>query len=387
MRVYVEAKEEPSEGAEEEKGDREESLPPLEVGEALQTKDILPRQHFTQPSPRYSEATLVKELEEKGIGRPSTYASIVSTIKERDYIRDERRKLYPTELGKLVSDLLAEYFPDILNVTFTAHMEDQLDEIEEGRVRWTDTLSQFYQPFQGSLERAQREMKGVKGRETPTDISCEKCDRRMVIKWGRKGYFLACPGYPECKNTAEFVREGDGIRVVKWQQEVSERCEKCGRSMLIKEGRFGQFLACSGYPKCKNTRKLPSEKDDQEPLTTPEETQDKCERCGSPMVIKRGRYGKFLSCSGYPECKFIKPLSLGIACPMENCQGQLVSRKTRRGRAFYGCSKYPECNFALWERPVPEPCPQCQAPFLVVQNNKGSGAAKKCFREECDYQG
>ncbi|MBI1987830.1 MAG: type I DNA topoisomerase [Nitrospinae bacterium] len=353
MQVYVEARDEPAdEVAEENLLDREkvEPLPPLQVGEALKVREIVPRQHFTQPPPRYSEATLVKELEEKGIGRPSTYASIVSTIKERDYVREEKRKLSPTELGLLVNDLLTGHFPEILNVEFTANMENQLDEIEEGKARWAETLAQFYGSFVQTLERAQKEMTRVKGKEVPTDIPCEKCGRQMVIKWGRKGYFLGCPGYPECKNTAEFTRDEEGtIRAIKNEETTDEVCEKCGSPMLIKQGRYGKFLACSGYPRCKSTRKLAPAGNSQ---GQEEATEEVCENCGSPMLIKPGRYGKFLACSGYPRCKSTRKLA-----PAGNSQGQeeateevcekcgspMLIKPGRYGK-FLACSGYPRCK-------------------------------------------
>ncbi|MBI2877566.1 MAG: type I DNA topoisomerase [Candidatus Tectomicrobia bacterium] len=313
MQVYTEGRDEPAdETTEDGLMDREkvEPLPLLQVGEALKVREIVPRQHFTQPPPRYSEATLVKELEEKGVGRPSTYATIVSTIKDRDYVRDESRKLFPTELGMLVSDLLTGHFPEIVDVEFTANMENQLDEIEEGKARWTETLTRFYHSFVQTLERAQKEMTSVKGQEEPTDIPCEKCGRSMVIKWGRKGYFLACPGYPECKYTAEFTRDEQGtLQVVKKEEETTEEvCEKCGSPMLIKAGRYGKFLACSAYPQCKATRKLTAAGNGQ---AQEEATEEVCEKCGSPMLIKAGRYGKFLACSAYPQCKATRKLAAG----------------------------------------------------------------------------
>ena len=292
--VYEEGKDEETE--------KEEKLPPLEAGEVLVVKAIVPRQHFTQPPPRFTEATLVKEREEKGIGRPSTYASIMSTIQEREYVVKEKGRLRPTELGFLVTDLLVKSFPEILDVKFTAHMEEEFDMIEEGRMPWLGVMKEFYGPFRESLERAKEEMKSVKGEAEPTDIECQKCGRMMVIKWGRKGKFLACSGYPECKNTCDFtVDESGRIKVVEKVVETGERCPECGQ----------------------------------------------------PMVVKSGRYGRFLACSDYPNCKTTKPFSTGVPCP-EGCGGELVERRTKRGRVFYGCSNYPSCTYATWENPKKE---------------------------------
>ncbi len=280
--------------------EKEEKLPPLAKNEVLRLLQLLPAQHFTQPPPRYTEATLVKELEEKGIGRPSTYASIISTIQEREYVNKERTQLKPTELGFLVTDMLIKSFPEILDVEFTAHMEEELDMIEEGKVKWRETMKEFYGPFRESLEKAKKDMKNVKAEETPTDINCEKCGKMMVIKWGRKGKFLACSGYPECKNTKDFTVNEEG-------------------------------------------KVIPMER-------VAETTETPCPKCGKPMVVKSGRFGRFLACSDYPDCKSTLPLSTGITCP-EGDGGMLVERRTKRGRVFYSCSNYPKCKYATWEFP------------------------------------
>ncbi len=280
--------------------EKEEKLPELSKGETLELKKLVPRQHFTQPPPRFTEATLVKELEEKGIGRPSTYAAILSTIQERGYVVKEGKALKPTELGFLVTDLLVKSFPRILDVEFTAHMEEELDMIEEGRLKWVNAIEEFYGPFRESLEKAKSEMKNVKTEEVPTDIECELCGRKMVIRWGRKGKFLACPGYPECKNTRDFTTDEEGRIVVREREE---------------------------------------------------ETRGWCPECGKPMVVKEGRFGRFLACSGYPECKTTMPLSTGIKCQAEGCDGELVERRTKKGRIFYSCSRYPECKYATWKLP------------------------------------
>ncbi len=275
-------------------------LPPLNKGEKTALKKIDPSQHFTQPPPRFTEATLVKELEEKGIGRPSTYATILSTVQDRGYVEKVERRLHPTELGTLVNGLLVESFPEILNAEFTAHMEEELDRIEEGKVPWRELMAEFYGPFSKRLEKAKVEMKSVKEEVTPTELVCEKCSKPMVIKWGRRGKFLACTGYPECKNTGDFTTDESG------KVQVAERVS---------------------------------------------ETDEKCPKCSSPMIIKSGRFGRFLACSKYPECKSTLPYSTGVSCPEEGCEGTLVERRTKKGRVFYGCSKYPACKHATWKLP------------------------------------
>ena len=330
MAVYMEEKSEDQAPSEEENG--EAVLPPLSEGEGLNLVKLDPKQHFTQPPPRFSEALLVKTLEEKGIGRPSTYAAIISTIQERDYVNKVENKFRPTELGVLVNDLLVSHFPVILDVAFTAKMEEELDKIEEGQMPWVEAVREFYKPFSESLEKAQAEMKDFKAELVPTDISCEKCGKPMVVKWGRNGQFLACSGYPDCKTTKPFVRNENGVVEA-----------------------------------------------------APEETTDeKCPKCGSPMMIKRGRFGKFLACSRYPECKYTQGMSTGVLCPEDG--GKLVERRSRFGKMFYSCANYPECKFAIWNKPLTRPCPKCGAPFLVEKYSKKTGVTIGCMKKECDYK-
>ncbi len=330
MAVYMEEKSEDQAPTEEENG--EAVLPPLSEGEVLNLVKLDPKQHFTQPPPRFSEALLVKTLEEKGIGRPSTYAAIISTIQERDYVNKVENKFRPTELGVLVNDLLVSHFPVILDVAFTAKMEEELDKIEEGQMPWVEAVREFYKPFSESLEKAQAEMKDFKAELVPTDISCEKCGKPMVVKWGRNGQFLACSGYPDCKTTKPFVRNENGVVEA-----------------------------------------------------APEETTDeKCPKCGSPMMIKRGRFGKFLACSRYPECKYTQGMSTGVLCPEDG--GKLVERRSRFGKMFYSCANYPDCKFAIWNKPLPRPCPKCGAPFLVEKYSKKTGVTIGCMKKECDYK-
>ncbi|MGA1841400.1 MAG: type I DNA topoisomerase [bacterium] len=367
----------------EDSGEKEEAkvLPPLREGEDLTLKELSPKQHFTQPPPRYTEASLIKELEEKGIGRPSTYAAILSTILNREYVISKERQLYPTELGFIITDLLVENFPQILNVKFTAMMEDRLDQIEEGKEDWIGALNAFYETFHGALEKAKNEMKDIKHEGIQTDIACDLCGMPMVIKWGRNGQFLSCSGYPKCKNTKQFERTEDGKVVIAEPETAKMKCEKCGRDMVIKHSRYGAFLGCSGYPECKNVVSLKGTDQTQQEK---EVTGEKCEKCGEPMVIKNGRYGRFLSCSNYPKCKFVKPLGIGVNCPQDGCGGELVERRSKQGRVFYSCSRYPECNFATWEKPIPVKCPKCGYP--IMYESSGKKPLRKCGRKDCDYK-
>ena len=308
------------------------ALPPLEPGQVLRVVDVKPEQHFTQPPPRYTEASLVAELERRGIGRPSTYATILSIIQDRNYVETKERKFHPTDLGRLVSGLLVEHFPDIMNAEFTAAMEDLLDQVEEGKKPWLGVLREFYEPFEKHLKVASQRMPSVKAMAEPT----------------------------------------------------TEVCEQCGKPMVIRLGRYGKFLSCSGYPDCKATRPLKAEEIEATPVGAV--ASEVCEQCGSPMVVRKGRYGEFLACSAYPTCKVAKPMRLGIACPTEGCTGDLVQRRTKRGRVFYGCSRYPDCQYTLWSKPVPVPCPNCQAPFIVEQGSARKGKSLRCIREGCGYE-
>ncbi|HTO10369.1 MAG TPA: type I DNA topoisomerase [Candidatus Binatia bacterium] len=321
--IYVESREDEDPAADE---DAESAVPPLEEGEALGVLGLDPKQHFTQPPPRFTEASLIKKLEEDGIGRPSTYASILGTIiNDRGYVHRERRTLSPTQLGIEVTDLLLPFFRDIMDVEFTAQMEGELDKVEEGELKWSDAVQDFYTPFQKDLKAAEK-------------------------------------GMPELKGGVE----------------TGEACPECGEPLKERWGRFGKFIACSAYPECKYKKNLPgSERPEDEP------TDEKCPTCERPMVIKHGRFGKFIACSGYPECKTTKPVTLGIACP-ECAKGQIVERRSRKGRTFFGCSAYPDCKFVLWQRPVQEPCPKCAALFLTERVARGR-RTQRCWREGCDF--
>jgi DNA topoisomerase-1 len=327
-RVYFDSEEDDG-GAGEDK-----VLPALVEGELVRALAVRPEQHFTQPPPRFSEASLVKELEENGIGRPSTYASILSTIQDRGYVEKREGRFYPTELGTLVNDLLVQAFPDILNVDFTREMEQRLDKVEEGSDDWVKVLRGFYEPFQVDLVRASEQMRDVKREEIPTEFTCELCGNPMVVKWGRNGSFLACKGYPECKNTKEFLRRADGSIKILEEQKVDQKCPTCNSEMKVKRGRFGEFLACTRYPDCVTTM----------------------------------------------------PISVGVSCPRPDCGGYLTAKRSRRGKVFYGCSNYTKtkCDFVTWDLPIAEACPNCGAPFLVKKELK-SGTTVRCVAEKCGY--
>jgi len=325
MAVYVESREE-SEAADEE---AESVVPPLTDGEILKLLALDPKQHFTQPPPRYTEASLVKMLEERGIGRPSTYAQILSTILDREYARRERGTLFPTDLGMQVNDLLVPHFPEVMDVEFTAQLEESLDRIEEGDTDWVETVEAFYKQFSRDLKSAGKKMDNLK--------------RGM---------------------------------------ETGEACPDCGKPLVEKWGRFGKFLACSAYPDCKYTKDLSGGRE--KPVDEP--TDEICPTCGKPMVIKHGRFGKFIACSGYPECKTTKPVTLGITCPEPECGGQLVERRSKRGKTFFACTNYPTCKFAVWARPVPQPCPKCGAPFVTERFARGGKSTRACIRSDCGYK-
>jgi DNA topoisomerase I len=375
LRVYQEGKDEKDEEDEE----LQHKLPMVTEGEVLRFKEIRPEQHFTEPPPRYNEATLVKKLEADGVGRPSTYASILSTIQDREYVTKEGGKFMPTELGMVVTDLLLESFSDLFDVKYTARMEEELDEIEEGKLEWRDAMAEFYGRFQKDLEHAEEHMTDIKRMEKPTDLTCEKCGKPMVIKWGKHGSFIACTGYPECTNTRELTVDlPDVDKADLTEQDEQEYCENCGRPMVLKKGRFGQFYACSGYPDCKTTKQIGGEQRKDVPL------EEVCPQCGSNLVKKFGRYGEFVACSNYPKCKYVKQKTIGVPCP--NCsEGEVVERRSKRGKTFYGCNRYPECDFVAWGRPIPGKCPDCGSSYLIEKYLK-AGAVAQCPNPECKYK-
>jgi len=320
-----------------EAGDAAKTLPPLAKDQELTLLELKKDQKFTQPPPRYTEASLVRELEEKGIGRPSTYAAIISTLLDRDYARLEEKHFVPSELGETVSDLLAEHFVKIMDVGFTAGMEEALDAVAEGRGDWVSLLKDFTSDFNPTLAKAAKDMAKVKaGKET--DVVCELCGKPMVIRFGKAGEFLGCSGYPDCKNTKEFDRAPDGAVV-------------------------------------------PRERKPEEVVSVGE-----CPQCGKPLAIKKSRTGsRFIACTGWPECKYAKPFSTGVPCPREGCEGMLVEKSSKRGKVFYACDHYPQCDFAVWDWPVNEPCPQCDSKILVRKKTR-DGEVIACPNRGCRYR-
>jgi DNA topoisomerase-1 len=325
-RVYTEARDNG------ENGD-DKALPPLEEGERLTLHELTPTQHFTQPPPRYTEASLVKTLEENGIGRPSTYATILSIIRNREYVEVEKRRFRPSELGLLVTDLLVGSFPQLMDVEFTAMMEETLDEIEEGKKSWVETLRDFYGPFEERLGKAEAQMKNLKEDVEETDEVCEQCGSPMVKRWGK----------------------------------------------------YGRFLACSAYPKCRNSRDLDSGQEEKaEPELLPDE--EPCPKCGSTLALRTGRFGPFTACSSYPTCRYVKPTTTGVSCPEEGCGGEIIERRSRKGKLFYGCSSYPDCRFTLWQMPVDEACPDCGSPYLVLRTDKSGRSTAYCPAKGCGHK-
>ncbi len=321
LQIYEENKEENGNGKEDDM-----RIPRnLSVGDILNLLDLTPQQHFTKPAPRFSESSLIKELDALGIGRPSTYTVIISTILARKYVEKLQRQLIPTELGRTVNKILVQNFADIFNVEFTAHMEKDLDEIESGKKEFLQVTKDFYTPFKKDLDEVSQKQNEIK----------------------------------------------DAL-----QEETKETCPKCGQDLIIRWGRNGKFMACSGYPDCKHTK----------PLEEPEEVEEKCEKCGKQMVVKHGRFGRFLACSGYPDCKNTKPISVGVDCPNDDCSGKLVEKRSRRGKTFYGCSKYPNCKFASWNKPVNIQCRSCQNPYLEMRSNQSKGDFLYCPVCKSDFQ-
>ncbi|MFZ0736399.1 MAG: type I DNA topoisomerase [Candidatus Acidiferrales bacterium] len=385
LRVY-QIPESNADREDDEKADEGEgkALPRVTEGQSLRLDQIRPNQHFTEPPPRYTEATLVKELEEKGIGRPSTYASIISTIVEREYVNKDQGRFTPTMLGERVSILLVKSFEDVFDVTFTARLEEELDEIEEGKLPWREAVKEFWQKFTVDLKRADGEMLSYKA-GIPTGKKCEKCGQgELLERISRHGFFLGCSRYPDCDFIQDLSPEvgsgpADGENKV-------EYCDNCGKEMAIKRGRFGVFLACTGYPDCKTTRRLV---EGTRIARQPDELLDeKCTLCGNGLVKKHGRFGEFIGCTGYPKCKYTRPITLGIKCP--KCgEGEFVRRGTARGRGrgriFYGCSRYPDCDFTSPHEPINEPCPKCGAPFIVEKRTK-HGNVRSCIKDGCDWE-
>lgn len=320
----------------EEEGEKEEQLPALEAKDVLKLLKIDGKQHFTQPPPRFTEATLVRELEEKGIGRPSTYAAIISTIQDKKYA--EKRKdtrFQPTELGTITTDLLVESFPRFFDVNFTAGMEEQLDEVEEGKVDWKGLLGDFWGKLESTLKTAKTEMRNVKREEVPTNLECPKDAAPLVIKFGKNGSFVACTNYPDCKFTSEFERQDDGTIKLVGDTKTGEKCTSCE---------------------------------------------------GGELIEKRGRFGRFIGCTNYPECKFTRAISTGVTCPSCN-EGILQEKQSKKGKIFYGCSRYPQCDYASWDRPIAKKCKACSNPYLIQKMNRSGPGKIMCPACQTSYGG
>jgi DNA topoisomerase I len=324
---------------------RQQALPELKAGDKVDLKKITPKQHFTQPPPRFSEASLVKELEENGIGRPSTYATILSTIREKGYVDLVKGYFHPSELGFIVNDLLVENFPEVFGVEFTARMEDNLDRVETADLDAVKVLKDFYLPFKNKLEKAEEEMLSVKGVGIPTGLTCPQCqENELHVKVGRNGHFLACNGYPDCTYSRDYERDEKGrIQPIEINHSAAtdKVCPKCQKNMVVKRGKYGEFIACSGYPDCKHTES-----------------------------VNGGAGGQ----------------SIGMQCPEDGCEGEIVEKRSRRGKVFYGCSRYPDCTFATWDKPIAKPCPICNKPYLVEKNTKRQGNFLACVDRECGYK-
>ena len=379
LKVYEEAKDARDDDDEALKN----KLPDLNAGQSLTLEELKHEQKFTEPPPRYNEASLVKTLEERGIGRPSTYATILSTIQEREYVQKVGQgrsgKFVPTEIGLVVTDLLVANFPYIFNPEYTAKLEEELDDIEDGKERWTDLLKAFYGHFEQELSHAEEHMENIKRMEKPTDEKCERCGSPLVLKWGKFGSFYACSTFDKKKkDSCTFTKENFAAKphLENPDEKEDEYCEACGRVMILRNGPFGPFMACPGYnedPPCKTVRRLTSREQQKPPVPIGEP----CPLCGKDLVRRTGRFGEFVSCSGYPECKYIKQnLVEGMKCP--KCgEGDIAERKTRFGTTFYGCTRYPKCDFTSNAKPVPKKCPECGSNYLVEKTLK-SGVYLTC---------
>jgi DNA topoisomerase-1 len=384
LKLYQEGRDEKTEEDEE----AERTLPNVEKGETLALNKITPEQHFTDPPPRFTEATLVKALEEKGIGRPSTYAAIMTTIQAREYVEMLEGRFHPTALGKTVNDLLIEGgFDDLFNETYTARMEEELDAIEEGKLKWTDALHEFYGKFADDLNKFKLHIKDIKETDTATEEVCLKCETPgMVQKWGRFGKYLKClncgatrDAEPKAGSNGSEGTDGGAT------EEVAEPevCELCGKPMQMKRGRFGPFLGCTGYPECRNIRKI-AKSGVAAPAPVP--LDEKCPVDNAQLVRRHGRFGEFISCSNYPKCKYIKQELTGVKCARPGCKGDLVVKKSKRGKVFYGCSAYPDCDRVYWDKPVLETCPKCNAPFLLEKTTRKQGTFRYCANTDCGYR-
>jgi DNA topoisomerase-1 len=385
LKLYQEGRDEKTEEDEE----AERTLPPVEKGETLALNKITPEQHFTDPPPRFTEATLVKALEEKGIGRPSTYAAIMTTILAREYVEKNEGRFHPTELGKTVNDLLIEGgFDDLFNETYTARMEEELDNVEEGKLKWTTALHEFYDKFSKDLVTFTEYTKRIKDEEIPTDEVCLKCETKgMVRKRGRFGKYLKCLNCDATRDAEPKAATNGGEKgtdsAAGAEAAEPEVCELCDKPMQLKRGRFGPFLGCTGYPECRNIRKI-AKSGVAAPAPVP--LDEKCPLDDAQLVRRFGRFGEFVSCSNYPKCKYIKQELTGVKCSRPGCKGDLVVKKSKRGKVFYGCSAYPDCDRVYWDKPVLEACPKCNEPFLLEKTTKKQGTFRYCGNTDCGYR-
>jgi DNA topoisomerase-1 len=423
-----------------EESSAERRLPELKDGQGLERVKLDPQQKFTQPPPRFNEASLVKTLEEKGIGRPSTYASIINTIQEREYVKKLAQKLVPTEIGMVVTELLVKNFPYIFETGYTAQLESELDAVEEGTEKWTDLLKGFYAHFEEELKVAETQMEDVKAMEQATDEICEKCGAPLILKWGKFGSFYSCSNFTKIKpitvaqgplkkdpkaavkkvldtfsfpmyvkamnedviesstkvgDKAELMEAlqratGQGNKLVvepescdftkenfaakpdlnspdaQDSEQEEEFCDNCGRTMVLRNGPWGPFMACPGYnedPPCKTIRKLTQKVQSKPPVVL----EEPCPKCGKPLLQRDGQYGEFIACSGYPKCKYVKQELLDVSCP--KCGGEIAVRRNKRGDTFYGCTRYPKCDFTSNQKLVNETCPKCDSAYLVEYAN------------------
>jgi len=325
-----------------EQNKKQERIPELSEKEILKLLKFEQKQHFTQPPPRFSEGSLVKELEENGIGRPSTYAVILSTIRSKGYVELEKNHFKPSELGFIVNDMLVENFPKVLDIDFTAKMENNLDKIEAAEIDYVNVLEEFYSPFSNTLKLAEDGMTSIKIKGVATDVKCFECGADLKIKIGKNGPFLTCTTYPECKYSSDYKRDEKGKIIPVKQAVISNMddkiCDKCGLPMTVKRGKYGEFLACTGYPGCKNT----------------------------------------LSLNNFKQLQ-----STGVKCPEKGCFGEIIERYSKRGKLFYGCSAYPKCNFASWDKPLSKECPKCRSPFMLEKSTKKDGDFLACANKEC----
>ena len=386
LRVYqipaANADREDDEKADEGEG---KALPRVTEGQTLRLDKIRPDQHFTEPPPRYTEATLVKELEEKGIGRPSTYASIISTIVEREYVNKMQGRFTPTMLGERVSVLLVKSFEDVFDVTFTARLEEELDEIEEGKLPWREAVKEFWEKFIVDLDRADDEMLSYKA-GIPTGKKCEKCgEGELLERISRHGFFLGCSRYPDCDFIQDFRRKSPTATA--HGETKTEYCDNCGKEMAHQARPLRHVSGLHRLSGLQDDAAACRRHADR--ARRPDELlEEKCTLCGKGLVKKHGRFGEFIGCSGYPKCKYTRPITLGIKCPKCN-EGEFVRRGTARGRGrgriFYGCSRYPDCDFTSPHEPINEPCPKCGAPFIVEKRTK-QGNFRACIKEGCDWE-